>query len=226
MIASRADAAPAWAARVAGWLARGLAWWLLWQMGLRAWRKLWPRPRPAWLGWGPLDRLRPLIWPAERLIGRLDVRSGMRVIEVCAGAGRLTGALAERVGPEGQVIVVDERLSVVEKLQRAALKNGQEQLAVQQAPPAALPMGAGGADLVVLTSAFGGAPDKAALVAEVYRVLRPGGAIAVSEFLLDADYCLASTVVTHLVLAGFGVEREVGGVAGYTVIGRKTRASA
>ena len=70
------------------------------------------------------------------------------------------------------------------------------------------------------------APDKAAVVAEAYRVLRPGGAVAVSEFLTDPDYALASTVVTHLVLAGFGIEREVGGFAGYTVIGRKNRVAA
>ena len=73
----------------------------------------------------------------------------------------------------------------------------------------------------VLTSVVGGEPDKAALMEEVYRVLRPGGRVAISEFVVDTDYCLASTVVTNLVLAGFGIASEVGGFAGYTVIGRK-----
>jgi ubiquinone/menaquinone biosynthesis C-methylase UbiE len=124
------------------------------------------------------------------------------------------------------LIAVDERLGVVEDLQVAALEGGQAQVSVQQATPAGLPAAAASSDLVVLTSVFGGAPDMVAVVAEAYRVVRPGGAVAISEFLTDPDYTLASTVVTHLVLAGFGIEREVGGFAGYTVIGRKTRAAA
>jgi predicted methyltransferase len=213
-------------ARWTTWVGRALAWWLLWQLTVRAWRKLFPRPRPGWLDWGLLGRLRPLLWSDEQLVERLGVEPGMHVIQVGAGGGRLTEALAGRVGPQGQLIVVDERLGVVEQVQLAALEGQQRHISVQHATPAALPAGAGSADLVVLTSVFGGAPDKAAVAAEAYRVLRPGGAVAISEFLVDPDYALASTVVTHLVLAGFGIEREVGGFAGYTVIGRKARASA
>jgi ubiquinone/menaquinone biosynthesis C-methylase UbiE len=207
--------------RWAVWVGRALAWWLLWQLAVRAWRKLWPRPRPAWLGWGLTSRLRDLAWPADHLVERLAIRPGMRVIEAGAGVGALTPALARSIGPTGQLIAVDDRLDIVEALQIAALEQGNTRVVVQQAPPTTLPAEPATSDLVVLTSVFGGAPDKTALAAEAYRVLRPGGAVAITELLTDPDYCLASTVVTHLVLAGFGIEREAGNFASYTVMGRK-----
>jgi SAM-dependent methyltransferase len=205
------------------WLLRGLAWWLLWQVLVRGWRKIWPRPRPRWLDWGLLARVRPLLWPADRLVQRLTIEPGMQIVDVGSGVGGLTDHLVRAVGPLGHVIAIDERLAVVEDVQLMALATGTANLTVLHAPPTLMPTEPGTIDLVVLTSVFGGVPDKQALVAEAYRVVRPGGAVAISEFLVDADYALASTVVTHLVLAGFGIEREVGGFAGYTVIGRKPR---
>ena len=206
---------------VAIWIAWGVVWWLLWQLGLRSWRKLWPRPRPGWLGRGLLDRLRPVIWPSDRLVDWIGPRPGMQVIEASAGTERLTDLLVRAVGSSGQVVAIDERLDVVEALQRTALTNGQSTLTVLHSPATLLPAEPASMDLVVLTSVFGGAPDPTAIVTEAIRVLRPGGMLAVSEFLVDADYSLASTVVTHMVLAGFGIERERGGLLGYTVIGRK-----
>lgn len=208
-------------ADLALWLGRLLAWWLVWQTAVRSWRALWPRPRPPWLGHGLLDRLQPILWPADRLVARLGVRPGMRVVAVGTGAGGLTAEIVQHAGPEGHVMAVDARLEIVEELQLTALTSGQTTLTVQHAPPTLLPVEPGTIDLVVLTAVFGGEPSKPALAAEIYRVLRPGGTVAISEFLTDIDYCLASTVVTNLVLAGFGIECELGGFAGYTVIGRK-----
>jgi precorrin-6B methylase 2 len=202
------------------WIGRLVAWWLLWQAGLRLWRKIRPRARPAWLAWDPTRYLRQFFWPPAALVERLSITPGMHVVEVNPGTSRLTFELARAVGPTGQVIAVDERIDVVERLQTAVLEEGLSRVAVQQVTLAALPA-AGMADLVILTTTFGGTVDKHALLAEAYRLLRPGGALAVTELLVDPDYSLASTVVTHLVLAGFGIEREFGSFADYTIIGRK-----
>lgn len=210
-----------WRLATSNWLWRALLWLALWQVGLRSWRKVWPRPRPSWLEWEPSVLLRRLLRTPERLVARLPLGPALRVIEVGAGTSRLTAALAARVGPTGQVIAADERLSIVERLQIIALEQGWSQVAAQQAPPTALPAAAASCDLVVLAATFGGVADKQALVAEAYRVLRPGGALAITEIIVDPDHSLASTVITHLVLAGFAVEREIGHFADYTIIGRK-----
>jgi precorrin-6B methylase 2 len=207
------------------WLRRALMGWLLGQASLRLWRKLRPRSRPGWLDWEPTRQLRWLIWPSEVIVERIGLLPGMRVVDVGAGTSQLTMTLARAVGSTGQVLAIDERPRLVERLQIDALEQGLPQVVVQQAAPTALPDRAMESDLVVFTATFGGMPDKQAVANEAYRALRPGGAMAVTELLVDPDYSLASTVVTYLVLAGFGIERELGGFAGYTVIGRKAVAS-
>jgi precorrin-6B methylase 2 len=207
--------------RGGAWLWQGVLGFILWQTGLRLWRKARPGQRPTWLDWEPLSLLRGLIWPPETLVGRLGIQPGMRVVEIRAGTGRLTAALARAVGPAGQVLAVDERPRQIEHLLIEFLEMGLTQVVVEQAKPSALPPQAAGCDLVVLTTVFGGAADKQAIINEAYRMLRPGGAVAITEILVDADYSLASTVGTHLILSGFGIEREAGDFAGYTMIGRK-----
>ena len=207
--------------RIAAWLQGGLFWVLLWQLSVRTMRKLRPGPRPTWLEWDPVGRLRHLFWPPSRIVARLDVKPGMRVVEVGAGSGRLAVALAQAVGPGGQVLAVDERPGLLEDLRIAALEQDLAQVVVAEAPATALPAGAAGCDLIVLTATFGGLPEKQAATAEAYRRLRPGGAIAVTEFIVDPDASLTSTIVIHLVLSGFAIEREIGSFAARTVIGRK-----
>jgi ubiquinone/menaquinone biosynthesis C-methylase UbiE len=206
---------------IAGWLRRGLLWYLLWQAGLRAWRKLRPGTRPAWLEWEPLVRLRGLAWPAERIVARLALDEGTRAVELGAGTSGLTLALARAVGPSGHVLAVDHRASMVEALQIAALEQGLSQVTALVAPAGSLPAEATDADLIALAASFGSLPDRQAAAEEIYRLLRPGGAIAVTEFVFDPDACMTSTVVTHLVLAGFGIEREVGSFAARTILARK-----
>jgi ubiquinone/menaquinone biosynthesis C-methylase UbiE len=145
----------------------------------------------------------------------------MRLVEIEAGAGGLTLALGQAVGPEGAVIATDHRPAVVANLGLTALEHGLAHVTVSPLPVGSLPPAASGSDGVILTAAFNSLPDKQAFVLEVYRALRPGGMLAISELITDPDYCLASTVVTYLVLAGFVIERETDSLTGYTVIGRK-----
>lgn len=209
-------------AEVARWAWRGLAWLLLWQLGLRSWRKLRPGPRPIWLEWEPVGRLGRLLWSPASIVARLGVRPEMRVVEVGAGSGRLTPALARAVGPGGQVIAVDERSDLLEDLRLAALEADLAPIITAEAPAIALPPSAAGSDLIVMTATFGGLLEKQAAADEAYRALQPGGALAITELVLDPDFALASTIVTYLVLSGFAIEHEIGSFAAHTVIGRKT----
>ena len=205
-----------------GWLGRGLLWLALWQTGLRLWRKFGGGPRPAWLEREPSRALRDRLWPPETIVSRLELQPGMRVVEIEAGAGGLTAALARAVGPTGAVVATDHRPALTEALRIDTLEQGLSQVTVQTLPVGALPPEASGCEAMVLTATFNSLADKQAFVVEVHRALRPGGILAVSELVVDVDYSLASTVVTHLVLAGFNIERESGGFAGFTVIGRKS----
>lgn len=211
---------------IVAWLGRGLVGSLACHLIIRSWRKLRPGPRPIWLDWQPLAAVRRLIRPTSTLITQLGLQPGMRVVEVGAGTSRMARELADAVGVDGQVLALDERREAIDRIQIETLESGQPQVITALAAAAALPESAASSDLILFASTFGGLADKQTAAEEAYRHLAQGGAVAIAEWVTDPDYCMASTVVTHLVLAGFGIEREAGGPANYIVIGRKAAPSA
>src|SRR3712207_6260035 len=60
----------------------------------------------------------------ERLVERLELAPGMRVLDAGCGPGRLTIPLAEAVGPDGQVVALDGQLEMLEKLERRVADEG------------------------------------------------------------------------------------------------------
>jgi ubiquinone/menaquinone biosynthesis C-methylase UbiE len=60
-------------------------------------------------------------------------------------------------------------------------------------------------------------PDRQRALAELRRVLRPGGSLSVSELVTDPDYPRAGTVVGWCAQAGFRLAARYGGLLGYTL---------
>jgi ubiquinone/menaquinone biosynthesis C-methylase UbiE len=68
---------------------------------------------------------------------------------------------------------------------------------------------------VYLITVLGELPDRAAALAEVRRVLRPGGRLSVSEQLPDPDYITPRALRSELSTAGF-IEDSTRGLVVYT----------
>lgn len=115
----------------------------------------------------------PLSAPFADFAG-VTAGSGMRVLDVGCGPGALTSVLAERLGA-GQVVGADPSSPLV-----AAARQRLPQVDIREASAEALPFpdasfDAALAQLVVLFM-----KDPAAGVAEMVRVTRPGGVVAVN----------------------------------------------
>ena len=117
------------------------------------------------------ERARPeyppeaVIWLADRL----GLGPGRVVVDVAAGTGKLTRLLV----PTGARVVAVEPLAEMLAVLREAVPKAE----VLEGTAEALPLPNGSADAVAVASAFHWF-DRAAALAEIARVLKPGGALA------------------------------------------------
>lgn len=94
---------------------------------------------------------------------------------------------ARRVGPTGRVIGVDMTAAMVEEARANAQAAGVANAEFRHAVADQLPAGDASADVVISNGVINLCPDKPAVLAEVFRVLRPGGRLQMADILLDDD---------------------------------------
>jgi demethylmenaquinone methyltransferase/2-methoxy-6-polyprenyl-1,4-benzoquinol methylase len=114
-------------------------------------------------------------------IEQSGVRAGSRVLDVAGGTGDLSLALARRAGPTGQVWLTDINNSMLSVGRDRLLDQGYA-LPVAQCDAERLPFPAQYFDCVTVAFGLRNMTHKPAALAEMYRVLKPGGRLLVLEF--------------------------------------------
>ncbi|MCL4446063.1 MAG: methyltransferase domain-containing protein [Actinobacteria bacterium] len=120
---------------------------------------------------------------ADALIDSVVVQPGTRVLDLGCGTGRLSLPLAQR---GAEVLAVDVSPAMVREVEEQARKLGLTSLRALDVPMERLDIPEGSLDLVVSNYALHHLldPDKAKLLRETFKWLRPGGTIAVADMML------------------------------------------
>ena len=114
-------------------------------------------------------------------IAASGVRAGARVLDVAGGTADLARLFAARVGPTGSVVLTDINGAMLAAGRDRMLNEGKLMPAVQ-CNAEALPFPAASFDCVSIAFGLRNVTRKDAALAEMRRVLRPGGVALVLEF--------------------------------------------
>ena len=116
----------------------------------------------------------------------VSARPGEHILDVGCGPGYYVAELAEAVGQDGSVLGVDVSEPMLAVARRRC--EGLENTDFAEGDATALPVGDGERDAVVSVQVMEYVPDMPAALAEIRRVLRPGGRVV----LWDVDWATAS----------------------------------
>ncbi len=120
-------------------------------------------------------------------LGLGEVLPGQTVLDLGSGAGLDSVLAARGVGPTGKVIGVDLCREMIEKARRNAELLGLHNVEFVEAGIEKVPLPSGSVDVVISNGVFNLCPDKPTVLAESFRVLRPGGRLQMADILLHED---------------------------------------
>jgi ubiquinone/menaquinone biosynthesis C-methylase UbiE len=151
----------------------------------------------------------------SRLREMLAPEPGQRFLEVGPGTGYYALHAARWLEPGGTLEVLDIQHEMLDHTMRRAHELGISNVVPTRGDAQALPYPDGHFDAAYLVATLGEVPDKGSALAELRRVLKRSGRLAVGEVLLDPHKVSLGELRGLADAAGLKLERTAKGALGY-----------
>ena len=151
----------------------------------------------------------------ERLHEVLALKPGERVLEVGPGTGYYTLDVAEWVGEEGEVHILDVQQEMLDHTIGRAREAGLGNITPRLGDATGMPYEDRSFDAAYLVTVLGEVPDQDAALRELARVLKPGGRLVVGELIGDPHYVGIKRMRLRAAAAGLTFERRSGNALGF-----------
>jgi ubiquinone/menaquinone biosynthesis C-methylase UbiE len=189
-------------------------------IGARILRRFVHFPAPFFVGYFLDSDLRRRMQPPDDLLKRSGVGPNMSVLEIGCGSGGYTTFAARQVGDQGRLYALDIQPRMLGQLRAKLAKDENRDIhntRLVLGSATDLSFKDKSLDLVLLITVLEEIPDRRRALHEIMRVLRPGGMLAVTEFLPDPDYPLRRTTIRTATDSGFLLDAQDGDLFNYTV---------
>ncbi len=162
----------------------------------------------------------PLI-TRDRLHEVLAPTPGEQMLEIGPGTGYYTLEMASWIAPGGELAIFDIQQEMLDHTLRRAGERGLENISPTLGDARELPYEDTSFDSVMLTTTLGEIPEPERAIAEIARVLRPGGRLVVGELFGDPHFTTPGRLEQLGTDAGLSFEQRSGPWIGYFALLRK-----